>query len=116
MVHIPSQGNRARLRSRVSELDSLIVALTAERDALQAESDTIVYPVLSLPAEITSEIFQSCVDVSCGIELDGDKMARRLVVPKPALAPMLLLRICRQWRDIALCAPRLWRSLQANLS
>ncbi|KAJ7629071.1 hypothetical protein FB45DRAFT_48263 [Roridomyces roridus] len=108
MVHIPTQGNRARLRARLSDLDSLIAALTAERDALQAQSDAIVYPVLSLPGEITSEIFQSCVDASS--ELDGG-MQRRVVVPEPSQAPLILLQICRQWRGIAVSAPRLWRSL-----
>ncbi|KAJ6533027.1 hypothetical protein B0H19DRAFT_1383782 [Mycena capillaripes] len=49
------------LRSRISELDALIASLTAERQRLQAESDAIVYPVLSLPPEVTTEIFLCCL-------------------------------------------------------
>ncbi|KAJ7635252.1 hypothetical protein FB45DRAFT_482768, partial [Roridomyces roridus] len=60
----------------------------------------------SLPAEITLEIFQSCVDVSSESYLDT-----ATVLPGPDLAPLLLLQICRQWREIALSNPLLWRSL-----
>ncbi|KAJ7635278.1 hypothetical protein FB45DRAFT_790842 [Roridomyces roridus] len=89
--------DRAHLRSRLSELNILIAALTAERDALQAESDAIVYPVLSLPPEITTEIFQRCV--------------RHPAVHSPLEAPLLFTQICHQWREIALGSPELWQSL-----
>ncbi|KAJ7635260.1 hypothetical protein FB45DRAFT_1057132 [Roridomyces roridus] len=89
--------DRAHLRLRLSEFNLLIAALTAERDALQAESDAIVYPILSLPPEITTEIFQQCVG--------------HWVVHSPAEAPLLLTQVCHQWREIALASPQLWRSL-----
>ncbi|KAJ7626558.1 hypothetical protein DFH06DRAFT_1481033 [Mycena polygramma] len=86
------------LRSQLSRLDTLIASLTAERQRLQAESDAIVYPVLSLPTEITEEIFQRCL-------LSQPQM------PCPSKAPLLLTQICQHWREIALNTPGLWQSL-----
>ncbi|KAJ7673777.1 hypothetical protein DFH06DRAFT_1081621 [Mycena polygramma] len=57
----------------------------------------IVYPVLTLPPEITSEIFVQAVNPL-------DKASSRS-------APLLLLRICRLWRTIALSTPCLWAGL-----
>ncbi|KAJ6477531.1 hypothetical protein C8R45DRAFT_1007246 [Mycena sanguinolenta] len=91
--------SRVALRSRLSELDALISSLTAERQRLRRVADTIVYPVLSLPAEITTEIFLRCTPSQSNL---GES---------PSEAPLLLAQICRQWRQIALDTPHLWRSL-----
>ncbi|KAJ7255705.1 hypothetical protein C8J57DRAFT_1075467, partial [Mycena rebaudengoi] len=89
--------SRSRLRIRLAALNDLIDTLVAERLRLQAEVDSIVYPVLTLPTEITVEIF------------------RRTLLPSPGPsrleAPLPLGQICRQWRDIALNAHDLWQSL-----
>ncbi|KAJ7513061.1 hypothetical protein B0H11DRAFT_2268038 [Mycena galericulata] len=90
---------RLQLHGRISELDSLIAALTAERDILRAKSDSIIYPVLTLPPEITTGIFMHCLPTST------------LPSPSPSTAPLLLAQVCQQWRQIALDMPRLWRSL-----
>jgi len=86
----------------LAKLDRLIALLSAERQSLQAQSDAIVYPVLSLPPEITAEIFLRC--------LLFDTTPR----PSPSKAPLLLAQICRQWRQIALDTPALWRSLRCT--
>ncbi|KAJ6613145.1 hypothetical protein B0H10DRAFT_2049688 [Mycena sp. CBHHK59/15] len=90
-------NNRSQLRSRLAELDTLIDTLTAERRRLQAASDLIVYPVLSLPTEITSKIFQYTL----------------LSIPRPSPpeAPLLLTQICREWRAIAVNDHHLWQSI-----
>lgn len=99
--HVPDPlGNRRTyLRSRLSDLDACIAVLTAERQSLQAESNSIVYPILSLPTELTIEVFKKC--------LPSDS----LPTPSPSTAPLLLTQICRQWREIALDAPDLWCAL-----
>ncbi|KAJ7486729.1 hypothetical protein FB451DRAFT_1026233, partial [Mycena latifolia] len=66
------------------------------RDAAQLQVDDIIYPVLTLPPEITSEIFAKCVEFE-----DKD-------FASPASAPSLLLQVCRSWRLIALATPSLW--------
>ncbi|KAJ7113036.1 hypothetical protein C8R44DRAFT_596190, partial [Mycena epipterygia] len=78
-------------------LITLINSLTIERQHLQAELDRIVYPVLTLPSEITSDIFIQ------SIPRDSN--------PSRHTAPLLLTQICRQWRAIALATPSLWQSI-----
>ncbi|KAJ6514278.1 hypothetical protein C8R47DRAFT_917917, partial [Mycena vitilis] len=86
------------LRRQLSRLDTLIASLTAERQRLQAQSDPIVYPVLSLPTEITVEIFLRCLPTQPRL-------------PCPSVSPLLLTQICHHWREIALDTPGLWQSL-----
>ncbi|KAJ6477545.1 hypothetical protein C8R45DRAFT_1216536 [Mycena sanguinolenta] len=91
--------SRVAIRNRLSELDAHIATLTAERQRLRDTADTIVYPVLSLPPEITTEIFLRCIPPQSNL------------LESPSEAPLLLAQICRQWRQIALDTPHLWQSL-----
>ncbi|KAJ6630351.1 hypothetical protein B0H10DRAFT_1649973, partial [Mycena sp. CBHHK59/15] len=56
-----------------------------------------VYPILTLPLEITSEIFSHCLPPNI-----------LMVEPSTSAAPLLLTEICRTWRTIALSTPGLW--------
>ncbi|KAJ7097111.1 hypothetical protein B0H15DRAFT_928505 [Mycena belliarum] len=67
--------------------------------------DNAVYPVLTLPPEITCEIFLQCVE--------SEETSRSRL--SPAFAPLLLIQICRSWRLIALAAPPLWNSVGLTL-
>ncbi|KAJ7457065.1 hypothetical protein FB451DRAFT_1275835 [Mycena latifolia] len=66
------------------------------------ESQSPVAPlILTIPPEITAEIFAHCLPSSpCRPEIDT--------------APLLLGRICRDWRSIALDSPELWASLEID--
>ncbi|KAJ7166746.1 hypothetical protein C8R46DRAFT_1271683, partial [Mycena filopes] len=66
-----------------------------EKIAIQKSLDSIVYPILTIPVEITAEILGHCLP---------DTPAP----PSLRIAPMMLTRICRQWRNIACSTPRLW--------
>lgn len=48
------------------------------------------------PIELLSEIFLHCADYPILSVVDGQ------------LAPLLLLRVCRRWNEVALATPRLW--------
>ncbi|KAF7358666.1 F-box domain-containing protein [Mycena sanguinolenta] len=63
-------------------------------EALTFELDNVIYPVLTLPLEITLEIFMHFISF---LGIEGN--------------PMLLLQICRTWREIALATPLLWSAL-----
>ncbi|KAJ7642585.1 hypothetical protein DFH06DRAFT_1333973 [Mycena polygramma] len=73
--------------------------LEKQRGALELKLAQIVYPVLSLPPEITAHIFVECLP------------AHGRVRPSPMSPPLLLAQICRDWQEIALGTSELWRSL-----
>ncbi|KAJ7121622.1 hypothetical protein C8R44DRAFT_786569 [Mycena epipterygia] len=85
-----SQSRRAQIRSRLLEL-------AAERVRLEAELDSLDYPVLDLLAEITTHIFLQFLPIDSQ--------------PSSSSAPLLLTKICRQWRQIALATAPLWQSI-----
>ncbi|KAJ7922930.1 hypothetical protein B0H13DRAFT_84852 [Mycena leptocephala] len=92
------------LQTLRNELDT--TNISAQRRAeIQAELDLYTYPVLTLPHEITSEIFLQSLPST----LDFD------VVPNPSEAPLVLLQICRSWRTVALSTPRLWCGLDLDV-
>ncbi|KAJ7762569.1 hypothetical protein B0H16DRAFT_1688154 [Mycena metata] len=72
--------------------------LMEEKVTIQRSLDSMVYPILTLPVEIMTEIFLHC-------------LPNHPLYPRKAVAPMLLGRICRQWRNIACSTPRLWAQL-----
>ncbi|KAJ7743110.1 hypothetical protein B0H16DRAFT_1890024 [Mycena metata] len=59
---------------------------------------------LTLPPELTSEIFLHCLPD-----------AEFICPDDPLDAPLLLCHICRQWRHVALTTPGLWASLYIDL-
>ncbi|KAJ7645814.1 hypothetical protein B0H17DRAFT_1103695 [Mycena rosella] len=87
------------LRSKLVELD------LGMRYAIRRALDSIFYPILTVPAEIMEEIFVFCLPDN------GDDP----LVPDPSVAPLVLLKVCKQWRSIALSTPRLWCSIRVNL-
>ncbi|KAJ7182584.1 hypothetical protein C8R43DRAFT_1054495 [Mycena crocata] len=100
--------SRQRLRMQVKLLDMLLAdvgpsedrrSLAHERASVQAQLDAFVYPILTLPPEVVSEIFIHCL---------SDVRAR----PNCAEAPLLLCNVCSQWRSIATLTPELWSSLE----
>ncbi|KAJ7757582.1 hypothetical protein B0H16DRAFT_1689592 [Mycena metata] len=101
-------------RARPAELDASIVELRLHLKALDVQAsiqrplDGIVYPVLTLPPEIMSNIFLHCLHLP---NLDD----QRRTGPTPIHAPLLLLQVCRAWREIALSTPHLWVFLHVDL-
>jgi hypothetical protein len=82
--------------------ESMLEDLKQRRSAIlseQTELNLVAYPVLllTLPPEITAEIFKWCIDTGM-----------RLL---PSVAPLLLTRICRDWRALAFSNPALWDTI-----
>ncbi|KAJ7750141.1 hypothetical protein DFH07DRAFT_961559 [Mycena maculata] len=92
-------GQTADEATRLVELNRLRERLPEENENIQESLDLIIYPILSLPAEITMEIFRRCLP---------DEPTE----PSASIAPMLLTEICQEWRHIALADHRLWSSLR----
>ncbi|KAJ7645283.1 hypothetical protein B0H17DRAFT_1104346 [Mycena rosella] len=85
----------ARLRARLDEIEQ-------ERIHIQSALASFVYSILSIPVEITQEIFVQCLDGPDGRPIKADSMAM----------PLVLTRVCGAWREIALNLPRLWCCLK----
>ncbi|KAJ7620294.1 hypothetical protein FB45DRAFT_754624 [Roridomyces roridus] len=71
-------------------MQSQLAVLHAEERTARAALENIVYPILTLPTDVTTEIFQHYA---------GD--------------PSTLASVCRQWREVAFSFPRLWPALPA---
>ncbi|KAJ7724861.1 hypothetical protein B0H16DRAFT_1698487 [Mycena metata] len=85
----------------ISRQKLLLNEMQARLKNLQAQLDSVVYPVLTLPPEIISEIFVHCLP---------DK--RKLDVVNPDEAPLLLMHVCSPWRQIAIATPQLWSTFE----
>ncbi|KAJ7762601.1 hypothetical protein B0H16DRAFT_1414585, partial [Mycena metata] len=95
------------LRFRALKLDTKIAILRAQLNDLLAQRataqeglDAITYPVLTLPVEITSQIFKWT--------LAPGGVASTLTAEGKSL---VLGHICQLWRQIALSTPELWNTI-----
>jgi len=61
-------------------------------------------PCHLLPPELLGEVFVRCLPQT------------NYVTPSSNGCPLILTKICRQWRAVALSTPRLWASLSVSLS
>ncbi|KAF7354695.1 F-box domain-containing protein [Mycena sanguinolenta] len=91
-----------RLRDRLEDIKAQIALLRAEKEMIEEKLHSIKYPVLSLPFELTSEIFFHCLPDLQHADPIFD------VSPVRLPAAVLLTQICRTWRAVALKTPRIW--------
>ncbi|KAJ7184676.1 hypothetical protein C8R46DRAFT_465191 [Mycena filopes] len=99
----PSNADRrlalAKIKSQITLYKKYIAALEEQADKLEEGLALAIYPVLSLPTEITSTIFVHCLPPHGRVE------------PSLSKAPLLLAQICHDWRQIALGTCALWTSV-----
>ncbi|KAJ7108320.1 hypothetical protein C8R44DRAFT_299040 [Mycena epipterygia] len=93
------RANLAEIKAKIILYKDCLLALETEERELEDSLALLVYPIITLPNEITTHIFVACLPE------DGR------VMPSPRTAPLLLAQICRQWRNIALSTGELWRSV-----
>ncbi|KAJ7641233.1 hypothetical protein FB45DRAFT_353923 [Roridomyces roridus] len=94
---------RARLAQLATQLP-LTGSIRLERVALHQALTNYKYPVLSLPSEITSEIFVQFLP----------SYPERTSFGGPS-SPALLLQVYRQWHDVALATPELWSTFKLQM-
>ncbi|KAJ7581408.1 hypothetical protein C8J56DRAFT_833435 [Mycena floridula] len=88
--------------NEISRLSAAIDKLVLEKERLQANVASykaILAPIRLLPEDMLREIFVSC--------LPSEEAASTAITD----APLLLGRVCRSWREIALSTPELWTSI-----
>ncbi|KAK7038248.1 hypothetical protein R3P38DRAFT_2905248 [Favolaschia claudopus] len=104
-MNSPTQSAAAALRTRLAEVDEKMAALHSQfeelaevrRDVVDALA-SFVYPVLTLPSEITAEIFKHCVG-PVGLGMGAGN------------APLVLSSVCKDWRRIALDLASIWSDI-----
>ncbi|KAJ7044672.1 hypothetical protein C8F04DRAFT_593641 [Mycena alexandri] len=94
----------ANLDIQILALERSLTALRAQRTMVQERLNSYIYPVLTLPNEIVSEIFIRFVPVY------PERPSRDGIH-----SPNNLTHICRKWRDIALATPDLWRAMRLSI-
>ncbi|KAJ7149567.1 hypothetical protein C8R46DRAFT_1358654 [Mycena filopes] len=92
----------AALEVEILQLQGRIRELEAEKTRTQDRLDRYCYPVLTLPNEITSEIF---VHFLPAFPLHPRRDS-----------PTVLAQICRKWREITLGTPTLWTAIYPTFS
>ncbi|KAJ7233773.1 hypothetical protein C8J57DRAFT_160750 [Mycena rebaudengoi] len=97
------------LRARLADISTSITRqrkvledLERGRADIQRQLNCLLDPIARLPVEISSEIFIHCLAVPGWREVD------------PTTAPLLLLRICTAWANIARSTPALWDTIYAS--
>ncbi|KAG1736149.1 uncharacterized protein EDB91DRAFT_1143143 [Suillus paluster] len=94
-------------KSQLAALNDHIDLLNHTLDKLQViqarlkEKRALLHRLL--PSELLGEIFLRCLP------------ERNYVTPSSNDCPLVLTRVCRQWRAVALSTPRLWSSLSISL-
>ncbi|KAJ7179773.1 hypothetical protein C8R46DRAFT_1074627 [Mycena filopes] len=99
----------ASLRVALAEIDAELAALRTRAEELAAARKPIVdalkaiiYPILTLPLEITAEIFLRYADKA---EIPDER---------PCAPPVVLASVCQQWRAVALNLQSIWPHLQIS--
>ncbi|KAJ6565479.1 hypothetical protein DFH09DRAFT_919534, partial [Mycena vulgaris] len=99
-IFAAARARIADISPQISELEGSRRSLKQEQELAQGRLDAYAYPVLTLPNEIISEIF---------VHFLQPYPKRPPIVG--LLSPTMLGQICRQWRDITLSTPALWRAV-----
>ncbi|KAJ7473934.1 hypothetical protein FB451DRAFT_1247427, partial [Mycena latifolia] len=113
----PADNNA--LRARLTQIDAEMDQLRAKLDELAplrkgvADAlEAIIYPILTIPPEIATEIFMAYVATYA----ETGNAAGQMAAPRGQIGgprgPFLIAHVCRAWRAIALNSPSLWSTLQ----
>ncbi|KAJ7191863.1 hypothetical protein GGX14DRAFT_596803 [Mycena pura] len=101
----------ATLRERLAEIESEMAPLQARlaqlataRKLIVDALESIVFPILTIPPEITTEFFVYYVDWA-----NGDPRTHRG-------GPLVLASVCSSWRSIALNFPKIWSEIHISNS
>ncbi|KAJ7726328.1 hypothetical protein DFH07DRAFT_1066719 [Mycena maculata] len=93
----------AEVKKAIAQQHQISEELLDQEKVIQLQLDNTIYPILTIPPEITCKIFIQCVPSKAGNH-------------HPTLAPLLLLRVCSAWRTIALSTPSLWSTLHLDMT
>ena len=104
IVEYVSAANQeiCELNAKIAEMKAVLMQVTRTRDRLQTAANqhqALISPLRRLPPELLQVIFVWCLPI------------HRNAVMHVSEAPVLLGRVCSQWRRISLSTPEVWSSL-----
>ncbi|KAF5356614.1 hypothetical protein D9758_008214 [Tetrapyrgos nigripes] len=91
-----------RLNSEIAQLQTTLQKLEQQRDSVQDYVEAhkaLLLPARRLPPEIVARIFGHCLRTDCNPACSQSE------------APLLLGRVCKDWRELSLSTPCLWASI-----
>jgi F-box-like len=92
----------SELNTKITEMRTALMQVTRTRDRLQTavnQHQALISPLRRLPPELLQVIFVWCLP------------SHRNAVMHASEAPVLLGRVCSEWRQISLSTPEVWSSL-----
>ena len=92
----------SQLNAKITEMRTALMQVARTRDRLQAAANqhhALISPLRRLPPELLQVIFVYCLPL------------HRNAVMHSSEAPVLLGRVCSEWRRISLSTPEVWSSL-----
>ncbi|KAF7355783.1 F-box domain-containing protein [Mycena sanguinolenta] len=99
------RGRLAELNAQISEQRRVLDKLERIRSDVERELHaTATFPVLTLPPEITTEIFLHCLA----------PLGSPPCIPGALPVPIVLASVCGLWRSIAHASPALWSKLDVR--
>ncbi|KAJ7167735.1 hypothetical protein C8R46DRAFT_1191797 [Mycena filopes] len=106
IAHLESlRTELATLSASAAHYRLLIEEVEQRQATVQATLDAVIFPILTLPPEVTTEIFLHCAVAT---------LASRHDLGPPPKDILNLTGICRRWRNLALSIPRLWSTLNLD--
>ncbi|KAJ7194308.1 hypothetical protein GGX14DRAFT_404765 [Mycena pura] len=98
----------AALRAQLDDIDKSMAALESQMTSLRAQKErlwkdleSLTYPVLTLPTEITAEIFLHAVSA----------MRQEYHLLQPYYGLLRLASVCQTWRAVTLSTCALWNNI-----
>ncbi|KAH6910997.1 hypothetical protein BKA70DRAFT_50694 [Coprinopsis sp. MPI-PUGE-AT-0042] len=108
--YVPTEDETTAVRELIKTVEPQIVSLDAEIEALKqrraiytsfiADHRALISPIRYMPPDILRKIFSYC------LPYDNQEKAMQA-----SEAPLLLVQICRHWRDLAITTPTLWSTI-----
>ena len=95
-------GELSQLNAKITEMRTALMQVARTRDRLQAAANqhqALISPLRRLPPELLQVIFVCCLPL------------HRNAVMHSSEAPVLLGRVCSEWRRISLSTPEVWSTL-----
>ena len=109
------EAKTEKKREEANRIDEEVKRLTAQKSNLLQECDeeqvlihtsrSLGSPIRSLPMEVLCRIFQFCIPVSAGHNMETPARA----------APVILGQVCKYWRDVSWGDRSLWSRLRIDL-